>query len=65
MNTLEELQLVKAKINCLQQEIDKIYNDYCSTVNVCDIEDELFDYIYNNTQYVYHGIKAKLEKNEN
>ena len=65
MNNLQELQLVKTIVSQLQEEQEKVYDDFITKVNVDGIEDEVFDYIFNNTQYVYHAIKAKLDKNEN
>ena len=65
MNNLQELQLVKTIISRLQEEQNKVYDDFIAKVDVDGIEDEVFDYVFNSTQYVYHAIKAKLDKNEN
>lgn len=65
MNSLEELQQVKTVISQLQEEQEKVYDDFIEKVDIDGIEDEVFDYIFNNTQYVYHDIKAKLDKDEN
>ena len=64
MNNLQELQLVKTIISQLQEEQNKVYDDFIAKVDVDGIEDEVFDYVFNNTQYVYNAIKAKLDKNE-
>tara|TARA_R110000803_G_scaffold90041_1_gene157348 strand:+ start:661 stop:858 length:198 start_codon:yes stop_codon:yes gene_type:complete len=65
MNSLEELQQVKTVISQLQEEQEKVYDDFIEKIDIGGIEDEVFDYIFNNTQYVYHDIKAKLDKDEN
>jgi hypothetical protein len=65
MNNLQELQLVKTIVSRLQEEQNKVYDDFIAKVDVDGIEDEVFDYVFNNTQYVYNDIKAKLDKNEN
>jgi hypothetical protein len=65
MNNLQELQLVKTIVSRLQEEQNKVYDDFIAKVDVDGIEDEVFDYIFNSTQYVYNVIKAKLDKNEN
>ena len=65
MNNLQELQLVKTIVSQLQEEQNKVYDDFIAKVDVDGIEDEVFDYVFNSTQYVYNAIKAKLDKNEN
>jgi hypothetical protein len=65
MNNLQELQLVKTIVSRLQEEQNKVYDDFIAKVDVDGIEDEVFDYVFNSTQYVYNDIKAKLDKNEN
>jgi hypothetical protein len=64
MNNLQELQLVKTIVSRLQEEQNKVYDDFIAKVDVDGIEDEVFDYVFNSTQYVYNDIKAKLDKNE-
>jgi hypothetical protein len=65
MTNLEVLELVKITISELQSSQNKVYDEFINKVNVDGIEDEVFDYIFNNTQYVYHDIKSKLEEDEN
>jgi hypothetical protein len=65
LTKLQELEMTKAIVSQLQEEQDKAYKELVAKVNVDGIEDEVFDYIFNNTQYVYHDIKSKLEEDEN
>lgn len=59
---LEELEKVRAHITKLQNECNKLYNEYKeNTPEVEDIEDKVFDYVFNNTLYVYTEIKEVLE----
>jgi len=58
---LQELEITKAIVSRLQEEQDKAYKELVAKVDIGGIEDEVFDYIFNNTQYVYHDIKSKLE----
>jgi len=62
---LQELEITKAIVSRLQEEQDKAYKELVAKVDIDGIEDEVFDYIFNNTQYVYHDIKSKLEEDEN
>lgn len=60
---LEELEKVRAHITALQDKCDKMYNEYMdNTPELKDIEDEVFDYVFNNTLYVYNNIRDVLMK---
>ena len=62
---LEELEKIRAHITALQDECDKMYNDYMdNTPELKEIKDEVFDYVFNNTLYVYRKIKDTLSEEE-
>ena len=62
---LEELEKIRAHIAALQDECDKMYNDYMdNTPELKEIKDEVFDYVFNNTLYVYRKIKDTLSEEE-
>lgn len=64
MTKLQQLEITKTIISGLQEETNKVYDEFTAKVDITGIEDEVFDYLFNNTQYVYHDIKSKLEENE-
>jgi hypothetical protein len=64
MTKLQQLEITKTIISGLQEETNKVYDEFTTKVDITGIEDEVFDYLFNNTQYVYHDIKSKLEENE-
>ena len=63
MTKLQELKLAKTIISRLQEETNKVYDEFIAKVDITGIEDEVFDYMYNDTQYVLHDIKKKLNEN--
>ncbi len=59
---LEELKKVRAHVTALQAECDKVYDEYMdNTPELEEIQDEVFDYVFNNTQYVYNNIRGVLK----
>jgi hypothetical protein len=60
MTELEQLELAKATIDKLQKEAHEVYDEFVAKVDITGIEDDVFDYMFNNTRYVLHDIKKKL-----
>jgi len=63
MTKLQQLELAKTKISGLQKEANKVYDEFITKVDITGIEDEVFDYMFNDTLWVFHDIKKKLNEN--
>jgi len=63
MTKLQQLELAKTKISGLQKEANKVYDEFIAKVDITGIEDEVFDYMFNDTLWVFHDIKKKLNEN--
>lgn len=57
------IQNTKEAVEELANQQDELWNDLLDELCIDDnakIKDYLFDYVYNNTQYVWHDIKKEF-----
>lgn len=60
---LQLIQKTKESIRKLADKQDELYNDLVDELGIdCEdkIKDCVFDYVYNNMQYVWHNIKKEF-----
>mgnify|MGYP000508206037 CR=1 FL=1 len=63
MTKLQQLEHTKTIISRLQEEANKVYDEFIAKVDITGIEDEVFDYMFNDTLWVFHDIQKKLNEN--
>ena len=62
----KELQLIqktKEAVEDLSNQQDKLWNDLLDELGIdgdAEMKDYIFDYVYNNTQYVWHDIEKEF-----
>jgi len=60
---LEQIQKTKESIQKLSERQDELYNDLVDELGIDSedrVKDYVFDYVYNNTQYLWHDIEKEF-----
>ena len=60
---LEKIQKTKESIQKLSDRQDELYNDLVDELGIDSedrVKDYVFDYVYNNTQYLWHDIEKEF-----